>query len=594
MNPVERRPGGSRAPGPNRRPDPVARLRSSLLLKILAALAVALVGSSALTAFLEGGLTRSALHQQARRVTSANLRVLAQAYNERERSLVGALRNLSSSLLANNLVDPQNRNELIGDLGSVYKNLDLDMLQVAGADGRPLDPPATSGETLASPPVVTPEDRRTPASRLLLTTAGEWMQAVIVPIGTGPDAPVLVGGYAFSDAFAYRLRRVLGDVGHVVLVVDGKVVGATFPDYQGAPPASDPGTGRLPTAPAVVALDGADNLVAYRTVGGDVSGVTGALGVALADPESPLDRSLSRTRLVAGAVLAVLAVVLGWLGVRVLVRPLEALTSTARRIAGGDLEAPFVASGHDEVAVLAHTLELMRTELRAQLDLIASQAAVLQDSSQRIVAAQDEERHRLARDLHDGIQQHLVVLRMGFGLATEAAERSSDSRHPSLVELSAELDAVIERLREVSHDLYPSILVDRGLAAALRTSLGRLPVSARLVCDPDPLPRLPPEIESGAYFLLGEALTNALKHAGTAEITVRLTVTGDWLVAEVADDGRGFAPASRSRSGGLLHMDDRARSFGGSLTIESAPGSGTRVRATFPIRTAAEMAGQGG
>jgi signal transduction histidine kinase len=280
-------------------------------------------------------------------------------------------------------------------------------------------------------------------------------------------------------------------------------------------------------------------------------------------------------------------VLLGWLGFRVVVGPLVHLTATAGRIARGDLDATFAGRGSDEVAVLAQSLERMRLELRSQLDTIAEQAGVLQDSSQRIVAAQDEERHRLARDLHDGIQQHLVVLRMGFGIATEAAARAPESLHASLHDLSRDLDSVIERLREVSHDLYPSILVDRGLGAALRSLLGRLPISASLVSIPDPLPRLAPEVESGAYFLVSEALANALKHAGASEITVRIELAVAWLVVEVIDDGRGFATSTQTRHGGLLHMEDRARSFGGELTIESSPGQGTRVRATFPIVVAA-------
>lgn len=575
-------------PGPLR--GAVYKLRSSLLLKILAALVVALVGSSAITALLESNLTRRALHEQARRVTVSNLRVLAEAYAQRERNLLGALRNFSQSLDGNRLLDPGRRNDLVYELGAVSGNLGFDMLEVVRTDTG--DPTAFVGRKLAEQPVVTAEDRTAPASRLLPTADGNWMQVVILPIGSGVDSPVLVGGYLFGDAFAYALRTQLGDLAHVILVADDVVAGHTFPDPPESPPAAE--GGGLPRTPVVVPIGGVDNLVVYRTLGELPGRATVSLGVSLADPEAPLDRSLARTRLLAAAVLAAVALAVGWVCFRALVRPLEQLTSTAGRIAAGDLDAPFEARGSDEVAVLAQALERMRLELHAQLDLIAHQAAGLQDSSQRIVAAQDEERHRLARDLHDGIQQHLVVLRMGFGMATEAAERAPGTTHASLADLSAELDAVIERLREVSHDLYPSILVDRGLAAALRSSLGRLPVSATLVCVPDPLPRLPPEVESGAYFLVGEALANALKHAGASRISVRLEATDEWLVVEVGDDGRGFAGADQTRNGGLLHMDDRARSFGGELTIDTAPGAGTRVRATFPIRAVVDAAGPQG
>ena len=112
-----------------------------------------------------------------------------------------------------------------------------------------------------------------------------------------------------------------------------------------------------------------------------------------------------------------------------------------------------------EIATLAGSLEHMRVELQARLDTIAAQAEELRESSRRIVAAQDGERHRLSRDLHDGLQQQLVVLRMQVGMLEDGDE--------NVGRLGQQLDSVIEQLREVTHNLYPSILVDRGLTAAL-------------------------------------------------------------------------------------------------------------------------------
>ena len=577
-SPAGRRQGGSRAA------DPLARVRSSLLLKILGGLVVALVGSSALTGFLETRLTNDSLARQSRRVTASDLRVVSEAYAERERTLTGVLRNLGQSLARERLLEGD-RNELIKVLGANLRNLELDLLQVVQGDGRLLGPPEPRvGPRLARPPSVSSVDGLTPSSRLLATADGRWLQVVLLPIGAAADAPVLVGGYEFGDRFAYRLRGALGELGHVVLVAQGNVVGSTLVDTPAEPPGRRRGGG-LPTAPVVQDVGGVDSLVAYRTVGGSPDGVAGALGVSVADPAAVLDRALNETHLVAVSVLAILALLVGWLFFRALVRPLVVLKETAGRIAAGDLEASFQATGSDEIAALATSLERMRLELRAQLGLIARQAGALQDSSQRIAAAQDEERHRLARDLHDGIQQHLVVLRMGFGLVKESADRVAGPLARSLEELSAELDAVIERLREVSHDLYPSILVDRGLGAALRSCVARLPLAARLVCSPDPLPRLPPEVESGAYFLVGEALANALKHAEASEITISLEVGRQQLLVVVGDDGHGFDPAAAPRRGGLLHMEDRARSFGGDLRIRSEPGGGTEVVARFPLRT---------
>ena len=568
-----------------------ARVRSSLLLKILAGLVLAVVGSSTFTALVERGLTGDALDAQSRRTTAGNLRVLEEAYAERERTLVGDLRNLEQTLDNEGLTDPSRRVELINELSGTYRNFELDVLEVVDAAGRPLDPPASApGVGLAPGATATPRGRPKVSSRLLPTVDGGWVQTVFVPIGTGADAPfLLVGGYRFGDEFAYRLRGRLGELGHVVLVAEDRIVGSTLLDPPELPPGVDRRGGRLPTTPVAERIDGEDSLVAYRSVRRG-TGLQGALGVFLDDPGTPLDRDLAEARLVAGTLLAVLSLLVGWLFFRALVRPLFALKDTAGRIAEGDLEASFQAAGSDEVADLARSLERMRLELRAHLDLIAEQAEALRVSSHRIVAAQDEERHRLARDLHDGIQQHLVVLRMGFGLAKDSAERAPDSVVRSLGELGTELDAVIQRLREVSQDLYPSILVDRGLAAALRSSVGRLPVAARLVCSPDPLPRLPPEIESGAYFLVSEAVANVLKHACAGEITISLGLTDSDLRVAVRDDGRGFATEGSGRRGGLLHMQDRARSFGGSLEIHSEPGAGTEVVATFPLRRPADVA----
>ena len=555
-----------------------------MLLKIMGALLVAVVGSSTLTAFLETRLARSALRSQAVRVTAANLRLMEQAYDGRDRTLKVALRNFAQTLTADRLLDPDRYADLVRQLGTVSRNLELDTLQVVDATGHPLDPPAGSGAQLSGPVPVSRVDRRAPSSRLITLADGRWVQAVAMPVGSEVSGPLLVGGVAFGDPFSYELRSILRDRGHVVLVADGSVVGSSLTEVPDTPPGAGEG-GILPVDPAVVRFDDQDSLVAYRRVVSAPGGADGALGLLLVDPEAALERSLSDTRMLAAAVLALLALAMGWVFFRALVRPLVSLTATAGRIAQGDLEASFSLSGRDEIAALAGSLERMRVELRSQLDLIAAQAADLKDSSQRIVAAQDEERHRLARDLHDGIQQQLVVLRMGFGLVKETADRVAPALGGSLAELSAELNAVIERVREVSHDLYPSILVDRGLAPALRSSLARLPLSARLECTPDPLPRVAPEIESGAYFLVGEALANALKHARAAEIAVRLEVRDAWLAVEVADDGRGFAADDPAmvRNGGLLHMADRARSFGGELTISSQPGAGTTVRATFPV-----------
>ena len=566
----------------------------SLLFKVLAALVVALAVSTAVTALVASRLTSEALDGQAERNATSHLSVLQEAYSDRERDLVVNTRNLAETLISRGLLDPARRPELIAELGRAGNNLEFDILRVLDAGGRELPAPVGVGATLASPSDA-PDERVSlePASRLLLTTQGGFVQAVPVALGSGANRLLLLAGYKFEDPFAYQLRKQIGSIDHIVLVAGGRLAGSTLPTPPAAPPALNRETMAVPQEPKVVRLDGERSLIAYTSVSRSVDAA--AIGVVLTDPTAALDRSLSQTRLVSALLSALVALGLGWLLFRAIIRPLVNLAATAGQVAGGDERASFrsgpsgplsgMAAGGDEIATLAGSLEHMRVELQNRLDTIAAQADELRESSRRIVAAQDGERHRLARDLHDGLQQQLVVLRMQVGMLEDGDE--------NVGRLGQQLDSVIEQLREVTHNLYPSILVDRGLTAALHSYVGRLPVSVRLTCEPEDFPRLPVELESGAYFLLGEAVTNALKHSGASTIELGLNLAGGWLHVSVADDGQGFVVDDGRRRGGLLHMEDRVRSFGGSLEITSAPGQGTRVVASFPHRAPVEVPAPG-
>ncbi|MGH9151903.1 MAG: hypothetical protein ACRD03_05815, partial [Acidimicrobiales bacterium] len=244
------RPATREAVGGGRPSRLVARLRSSLLVKILAGLVVAVVGSSTLTALVETTLTRDALDTQSRRITAGDLRVLDQAYAGRERRLVGDLRNLEEVLVGRGLLAEDRRTELISELSGLYRNHELDLLEVLGPGGRPLQPPVRAPAVELRPGAAGPAgDRPTVTSRLLATTDGGWVQAVMVPIGTGDDPHLLIGGYRFGDEFALRLRGSLGELSHVVLVVDGDVVGSTLAVEPTLPPGVDGPDDALPTAP---------------------------------------------------------------------------------------------------------------------------------------------------------------------------------------------------------------------------------------------------------------------------------------------------------------------------------------------------------
>ena len=565
------------------------RARTSILYKVVGVLVVTLVVSSVVTAFVASRLTSAALKSQADGTAKSQLSLLEDAFNVRQRGLVTNVRTLAETINTGGLVDPARRGELISELNRATSSSQLDLVRVLDPDGAELNPPVGVGPTLVAPTIFrSTTDTVETGSRLLATSDGTYIQAVTVPIGAGRDPFVVVGAFLFDDAFAYELRGRIGDLDNVLLVAGDRVAGSTMPAGPSVPPGrtdGEEGSAQLPEKPTVVYLDGKASLITYVRVGRNVDDpVGGALGVSLTNPISPLQRSLSNTRLLASVLLTLVALGLGWVLFRALIKPLVVLAATAGRVAGGDAEATFVRRGNDEIGMLARSLEHMRLELRSRMELIVHQADELRETSQRIVAAQDDERQRLSRDLHDGIQQQLVVLRMQVGMLQDGIGPGGDDPVRAYDSLGAELDRVIEQLREVTHNLYPSILVDRGLSAALHSYVGRLPLSTTVSCLPDDFPRLAPEIESGAYFLLGEAVTNALKHARATRIDIGLRLADGWLEVSVADDGVGFDPHESRPRGGLLHMEDRVRSFGGRLTITSSPGAGTRVVATFPER----------
>jgi signal transduction histidine kinase len=223
-------------------------------------------------------------------------------------------------------------------------------------------------------------------------------------------------------------------------------------------------------------------------------------------------------------------------------------------------------------------LERIQAELHAQLEVTRRQATTLGEMSRRIASARDEERQRLARDLHDGIQQQLVIL----GMSLRSGSRSGEDGVLSCVE--EELDRIIERMREVAQDIYPSILSDRGLTAALRSYAGRLPLPTRLTVAPDPLPRLDPTVEGTAYFVICEAVTNALKHSHGTELAISLSLDDEYLELSVRDDGRGF-PELPAAGRGLVYMRDRVQSFGGEVVVRSTDPRGVEVLAAIPMRS---------
>jgi signal transduction histidine kinase len=212
----------------------------------------------------------------------------------------------------------------------------------------------------------------------------------------------------------------------------------------------------------------------------------------------------------------------------------------------------------------------------------------LRASRQRLVAAQDDERRRLERNLHDGAQQNLVALKVKLGLAEVFAERDPEKAKQLLGEIKSDADEALETLRDLARGIYPPLLADKGLVAAFEAQARKatLPVSV----EADGIGRYPPEIESAVYFCVLEALQNVQKYADAHYAVVRLRVANVALRVEVEDDGRGFDPAGSPRGSGLQNMEDRLDAVGGALEIASSPGLGTVVSVTVPSTAPAGVA----
>jgi signal transduction histidine kinase len=209
-------------------------------------------------------------------------------------------------------------------------------------------------------------------------------------------------------------------------------------------------------------------------------------------------------------------------------------------------------------------------------EVLASRAALRQASS-RLLGDTDRERRRIARDLHDGLQVSLVRISMQVGRL--AQEPPGAPVGPLLARLATEVDEAATALRALVHGVMPAPLVERGLAAAVQELAYDLPVRARL--DLDGLPqRLPAAVESTAYFIVAEALTNVVKHAGASEVLVALRRSGDSLRIDVLDDGQGGARPD-GQGTGLTGLQDRVDVSGGTLRVDSGP-AGTALQAVLP------------
>lgn len=358
---------------------------------------------------------------------------------------------------------------------------------------------------------------------------------------------------------------------------------------------------------------------------------TAPWAVLIRQPESEAlapARKLEERAIWLGVPAFALALLFAWATVRSIVSPVRVLTTAAQRLASGDLSQPVPDVGSDEIGRLGRAFETMRLRLKEALETVESWARELEDRVhertreleasrdhlreaaeenaalyeevkrkdaargellKQVISAQEEERRRIARELHDETSQNLSVLAMGL----ETASAVPAGEAPTHAKLSGLKDLAVKTLDGVHrlvYDLRPSVLDDLGLPAGLRwyaeSRLEPLGVRVSLMVTGEER-RLPAELETALFRIGQEAITNIARHAGATNVFLGLGFHDDRVTLEVEDDGEGFdTAADRPHNGGhgwgLLGMRERATLFGGSLEIVSTPGTGTRVEVSIP------------
>jgi signal transduction histidine kinase len=235
-----------------------------------------------------------------------------------------------------------------------------------------------------------------------------------------------------------------------------------------------------------------------------------------------------------------------------------------------------------EAGLAVHN-SLLAGALAEHVRTVDAQAAELAASRARIVLAQDAERRRVERDIHDGAQQELVAIIAKLRVARELVGRDPATAVATLEELQGDAQAALRGVRELAQGIHPSVLADQGLVAAVEDRSARLPLEIVVVADEATRSgRFPDPVEVAAFFVVSEALANVLKHAGAGRATVAFNRQDGHLAVEVRDDGCGFDPAEQ-RGRGLTHLADRVGALGGSLEVHAARGVGTTVTAALPI-----------
>ncbi len=269
---------------------------------------------------------------------------------------------------------------------------------------------------------------------------------------------------------------------------------------------------------------------------------------------------------------------------RLALQPLETLEKTAERVQGGDVEARAPRS-----PVADRELDDLTTTFNGMLDALAAYRERLREVAARALGAAEEERKRIARELHDETAQMLAALMIHIRVVRGTDDPAKLAA--LLDDMREQIGTALEGIRRFARGLRPPALDELGLAAAIeshvRTVREMSGVDVRLEAPPLGKGALPPEVELASYRIAQEALSNVVRHARAQRASVRVAREPDRLVLTVEDDGKGFdveAAMGRDAGGlGLFGMHERAAYLGGRVEVRSAPGTGTRVRAEIPL-----------
>jgi signal transduction histidine kinase len=328
-----------------------------------------------------------------------------------------------------------------------------------------------------------------------------------------------------------------------------------------------------PSASSVTAaLEGKDRVDALRAEFDRLRGTERDLSATRQDHADVATRR-AVSAAVAGLVGSVLLVlIVGGYLVRAIVLPVRRTSAMAGRLAGGDLAVRMSETGVGEIGALERSFNTMARSLEAnRAELTASRA--------RVVAAGDDARRRIERDLHDGTQQRLVSLGLELRAAEAMVPPGSDDLGAQLSRTAEGLMEAVEDLQEISRGIHPAILSKGGLGPALKALARRSAVPVELDLHLDR--RLPEPVEVAAYYVVSEALTNAAKHANPSVIEAAAEAADGVLRLAVRDDGAGGADPEQGS--GLVGLRDRVETIGGHLEIASPPGAGTSLTVTIPL-----------